>query len=339
MCHKVSIIIPVYNSEKTIERCLESIYHQTYSNYEIIVINDGSSDGTLAILNQQKASHDNFILINKKNEGVSIARNLGLERATGEAILFMDADDFIREDYLELMVSSLIKNDCKIVISGYKVLNSSTVLSDILSLKENKGIVSKNVGLKLLVSSFKERLYGYVWRCLFDSSLLKSIRFENNLKISEDFLFICQAINSTDKVYLLPEEAYYYVCNPESVTANYIPSLYEDMVKINNIVFKEICENNPKLYDGYYSCVANTYLRALQNVSRGLINERNAIFEATKKSKEMKKELRASWYLRKTLVHFNKLRLKDALSFLVLFLNLELVYIFLFINKEKRMRK
>lgn len=335
MRQKISIIIPTYNSEKTIERCLTSIYNQKYPDYEIVVINDGSTDGTLRILEKFNQMHDNFILVNKKNEGVSVARNLGIDIATGDYILFMDADDYIREDYLSLLVSSLINSNCKIVISGYKVLNSSTVPSDISSLKQNRGIVSKDVVLKLLVSSFKDRLYGYVWRCLFDSSLLKSIRFESNLKISEDFLFICQAINSTDKVYLLPEEAYYYVCNPGSVTANYIPSLYEDMFKINNIVFKEICENNPELYDGYYSCVANTYLRALQNISRGLINEKNAIFEAAKKSKEMKKELQASWYLRKTLLHFNRLRIKDAISFLVLFLNLDLLYISLFIFKQK----
>lgn len=339
MHQKVSIIIPAYNSEKTIKRCLNSIYNQKYTDYEIVVINDGSTDGTLSILEEYNLIYDNFILINKKNEGVSVARNLGIDRATGDYILFMDADDYIRDDYLDLLVSPLINNNCKIVISGYKVLNSTMILSDISSLEDNKGIVSKNVVLKLLVSSFKDRLYGYVWRCLFDSSLLKSIRFENNLKISEDFLFICQVVNSTDKVYLLPEEAYYYVCNPESVTANYIPSLYDDMVEINNIVFKEICENNPELYDGYYSCVANTYLRALQNTSRGLINEKDAVFKAIKKSKEMKKELNASWYLRKTMLHFNSLRLKDAISFLFLFLNLDFLYIFLFINKQRRIRK
>ena len=99
--NKVSIIIPVYNSEKYISKCLDSVLNQTYKNIEILVINDGSKDNSIDILREYEKKDDRIVVIDKENEGVAKTRNQGIKKATGDYIMFIDNDDFIDEDYVE----------------------------------------------------------------------------------------------------------------------------------------------------------------------------------------------------------------------------------------------
>lgn len=116
---KVSIIVPVYNAENTIERCVESILKQSYKNYELILIDDGSKDSSLKILNKYK-NKKNVIIIAQKNIGVSLTRNKGIKTATGDYIMFIDNDDFIDYDYIEKHINEIVKTNSDVVISGYR---------------------------------------------------------------------------------------------------------------------------------------------------------------------------------------------------------------------------
>ncbi len=115
----ISIVIPVYNIENCISQCLESLVNQTYKNLEIICVNDGSTDGSLAILQSYAEKDERVIVIDKKNEGVSRARNDALKRATGDYLLFVDSDDWIDLDTCETVVSKTQENDVDVVIFGY----------------------------------------------------------------------------------------------------------------------------------------------------------------------------------------------------------------------------
>ena len=115
---KVSIIVPVYNVEKYLKRCLDSLVNQTLKDIEIICVNDGSTDGSLAILNEYVRNDDRIVVINQENSGQSVARNRGIDVAKGEYLGFVDSDDWVSEDYFERLHNSAIQNNAEIAVGG-----------------------------------------------------------------------------------------------------------------------------------------------------------------------------------------------------------------------------
>ena len=126
---KISVVVPVFNSEKYLEKCIDSIINQTYKNIEIILINDGSSDKSEEICNSYLKTYKNIKLINQSNSGVSVARNNGLKSSTGDYVLFVDSDDWLEKDMLEIMVKEIDNFDIDIVRCEYFVENNP-VLED-----------------------------------------------------------------------------------------------------------------------------------------------------------------------------------------------------------------
>lgn len=120
---KISIIVPVYNAENYLRRCIDSILEQTYTNFELLLINDGSTDGSAKILEEVKESDSRIRVVHKKNEGVSATRNLGLKLATGDYITFIDSDDFVDKLYLEVLYKSLTENDADIASGNFASFN------------------------------------------------------------------------------------------------------------------------------------------------------------------------------------------------------------------------
>jgi len=120
--NKISIIVPIYNSEKYLKRCIESILKQTYTNIELILINDGSEDKSLEICEEYKKNDERIIIVNKENEGVSVARNIGIEKATGELISFVDADDYLEATFLQELLDIMEKYNVNYVACGYNTV-------------------------------------------------------------------------------------------------------------------------------------------------------------------------------------------------------------------------
>lgn len=116
---KVSIIIPVYNTQKYLKRCINSIIDQTYSNLEIFLINDGSTDNSLEICKEYEKIDERIFIISGENHGVSYARNIGIRKATGEYLYFADSDDYLETDAIEKMIQGFEKADCELIIAGY----------------------------------------------------------------------------------------------------------------------------------------------------------------------------------------------------------------------------
>ena len=117
----ISIIMPVYNAEKYLNRSIESIMNQTYNNIEIILVNDGSTDNSLEICTSYQEKDNRIKLINQANKGVSFARNKGIDEATGDYIMFIDSDDYVEKNMIEDMVSKITEDDIDLVISGIKM--------------------------------------------------------------------------------------------------------------------------------------------------------------------------------------------------------------------------
>lgn len=213
---KVTIIIPVYNVEKYLEECLKSVVLQSYKDIEIIVINDGSTDCSREICEEYQNKYDNIILINKKNEGVSVARNTGISLSTGEYIVFIDADDVVHENYIECLVYLLETECAEIAMCEY----TTDILKDDINIKYKKNIVEKNEVIINILSNGKYD--GYLWNKLFIKSIIikNDIKFQEGITIWEDLLFVIEYLTNINYCVWLNRVLYYYRQRNNSAVAN-----------------------------------------------------------------------------------------------------------------------
>ena len=201
MISKVSVIIPVYNAEKSLSRAVDSVLKQTFSDFELILIDDGSKDLSASICDKYVQFDKRISCFHLTNGGVSRARNHGLEQAQGEFIVFLDADDWFESDYLERLLELQKKNDADIVAAGcvFKYPDSSSQVSDWYPLER----VSYSGGKEIYyLLKKRECIYYCIWDKLYRRALLKknNIRFEPSLTIGEDSLFAYTAIANAEKV-------------------------------------------------------------------------------------------------------------------------------------------
>lgn len=212
----ISIIVPVYNAEKYIERCLDSIFSQTYRDYEIIVVNDGSTDRTEEIL-QQYRTDERIQYFSQQNQGQASARNIGLERSRGEYISFVDADDIIQETFLEVMMGYAQKYSADIVQCNFQSGHECVFID---------GKVSKHVkiysGPEFLREYFNPRIPGIggvLWNKIYHRKVFDGIRFPNG-RIHEDVAVLYQLIYRASKVVYTNSELYYYFLSHDSTMRN-----------------------------------------------------------------------------------------------------------------------
>jgi glycosyltransferase involved in cell wall biosynthesis len=199
----VSVIIPVYNSEKYLKKCLDSIVNQTLKNIEIIIINDGSNDNSEDIVKSYKDTRIKYIA--QENKGVSAARNLGMDIATGKYISFIDSDDWVDLDFLEKLYTTAEKYNADIAVAGIIRDRNNRIKS---YLKFENEIITNDKFQKLSLCDVPE--ISYVWNKLYKSSSLKKInlKFEKN-RIYEDVLFTPQVLIKLDKLVTVPNTYYY----------------------------------------------------------------------------------------------------------------------------------
>lgn len=203
---KVSIIVPVYNVEKYLKRCLDSLVNQTLKDIEIICVNDGSTDGSLAILDEYVRNDDRIVVINQENSGQSVARNRGIDVAKGEYLGFVDSDDWVSEDYFERLHNSAIQNNAEIAVGGIIRLYKFNRRKFLTFAKET---VTNDVNLKFELCDLPEK--SYVWNKIYKSSKLKEIglKFEEGI-VFEDCIFTPQALFYFDKMVTVPDTYYFY---------------------------------------------------------------------------------------------------------------------------------
>jgi glycosyltransferase involved in cell wall biosynthesis len=212
MSIKVSIIIPVYNAEKYLVECIESLLVQTLKECEFIFINDGSKDSSLEILERYKKMDSRIILINQENQGVSIARNQGLSVATGEFVGFVDADDYIEKDMYEVLYNTAKQSDCDVVISKYEsVIDGRKVISSLpfpLETCINKDYIQKEI----LPYFIKSDSLNAIWNKIYRNKILKEreMRFPEKITLGEDGLFNICIFSNIDKVFFTSYCGYHY---------------------------------------------------------------------------------------------------------------------------------
>ena len=226
--NKFSVIVPVYNAEKYLKKCIDSILEQTYQNYEIIVINDGSTDNSWKLLEKLYSNNNKIKLINKKNEGVSSTRNLGIEKSCGEWITFVDSDDWIEKNTLEEIIKiidkdkeieiifcNLFKNTEDTQIIPHKMINQTIE-------KDKRKLIDTIIAI-----DYGEKKYGTNFgncRCIGGKFYKKSLITDNKISFTidivsyEDGIFNLELINKSKKIYINEKALYHYYFNDESRT-------------------------------------------------------------------------------------------------------------------------
>ena len=253
MNKKVSVIIPAYNSEKDIIRCLESIIKQTYKELEIIVVNDGSKDNTVNIIEDFIKRDSRVKLINQENCGVSETRNNGIKQSTGDYILFVDADDWLQEDMIEKMVNCIINQNVDVVrCNFYDDRVKETSIGKLYELS-NKKIVKEDFIKNRVYEHFllaKEPIKNLVMLILIKKEKFDDeLKFNSKLFMMEDVVFYKKLFDKINSIYFLDEPLYHYIENVKSVTHDskkYKKIIY-GIIDTNEVLrneIKDICDIN-----------------------------------------------------------------------------------------------
>lgn len=207
----ISVVIPIYNVEKYIDRCITSILNQTYNDTEIVLVDDGSTDNSGMICDKYSVEYPNIKVIHIPNGGVSNARNIGIKNCTKEWVTFVDADDYLEERHLENLFSAA-QNDEDLVVCDYRVVTESgdikkeRILNDDFPSSFNRFEALEDMGRGTSI-------WGYVWNKLFKTETIveNELLFNTDIKIWEDMLFCAEYIACCKSVTVVPISSYNYV--------------------------------------------------------------------------------------------------------------------------------
>lgn len=234
----ISIIVPAYNVAAYLPACLDSLLHQTYSNIEIIVVNDGSTDQTLDVIKQYQSEDERIRLIDQLNKGVSESRNIALKKAEGEYVLFVDADDWLDVRTVQICWERTLKVDADVCFFAYisEFPKSSHIRSlysgdRIFEGKECENLQRRMIGPINEELAMPQRLdsYGTIWGKFYRKEILDGVSFEDLKKIgsAEDSLFNCYVFQKVKKAIYIDQPFYHYRRDNVSVTSRFRPRLLQ----------------------------------------------------------------------------------------------------------------
>lgn len=258
----ISIIVPIYNGEKYIEDCIKSILLQEYQDWELLLIDNASTDHSLQICREFACKDDRIEVFQQhQNKGVSVARNLGIEKARGEYITFIDADDWVDKDYLERLLIVLQKKKADVVVCEYaksydadrklfRNIQERKLDSDNLMMPKEEGV--GNCRLKIYnTEEYLEKYFlkgnTHCWGVLFDKDLLDGIYFPKGISIGEDMLFLLEVVQNAKRIVVADYKGYFYYINESGAMNKAFTSSYMDQITCWEKALKIIEERYPSL--------------------------------------------------------------------------------------------
>ena len=261
---KISIVVAVYNAEKTLKKCVDSLLNQTYNNIEIILVNDCSKDNSLDICKEYSKANDNVkVICNDRNSGVSDTRNNGIDNSTGEYICFVDSDDYVESNYIEVLYYYYQKYNT-VPICGFVYHDEYNHAKPVkYSWSGNEELVSLGEAFRL-----KSELYlTALWNKLFDRKLIvdRNIRFDTNVSVGEDLRFSVDYFikNNVDKICVLSEPLYHYMkLTDNSLMSNFVDNF--DREKDNLDLIRSLAIK-------YNKSVDVEYKKAIEQVKTSMI--------------------------------------------------------------------
>lgn len=274
---KISIIVPVYNAEQYLNKCIESILKQTYQNFEIILIDDGSEDNSGNICDEYEKNNTKIKVIHQTNSGVCAARNVGIDNAKGDWISFVDADDYIETTYLEELIYLLKKFRSNYITCGYKRVFDAKKVDYINSDLSIENISAQEYLNKLLNV---QNGYGFVHMKLIKKDVIKGVRFNEKITVGEDALFNVELCKNLENIIIYNKPLYNYYFNPNSAVrkfdTNYAQKYISSMKTMKEYIENEykddkIINKNLQNYIAYHELlVCVNYCYHPQNSGRGI---------------------------------------------------------------------
>lgn len=249
----VSIIVPIYNAEKYLDSCIQSVLRQTYTNWELILIDDGSTDKSGRIAEEYGFADERITVFHQKNLGVSLARNQGIDEATGNYVVFLDADNELIEDCLAKTVNIAEETNAD-VVAGRSCENQELFQDRIIW-----------TGAEALENSLKDHLFTYsACAKLIRREFIGKTRFTPDIRINEDSYFVFQLLCKQNVFVLTNDVIYFYRANSESSSRTVFSEKYFDILKVSDLKYKKIEEQFPQMHD----LAKNMLLKARMNVLR-----------------------------------------------------------------------
>lgn len=275
----VSVIVPIYNVEKYIEKCIVSIINQTYKNIEIILVDDGSPDNCLEICEFWKNKDNRIKIIRKENGGLSDARNYGLEYSKGSYIVFVDSDDYVEKNFIEIMYNEIKNNDADLAICNYYLNYIDKQIQN--TYYNNKFAISSNDKYNYLYNGYN-KVTIVAWNKMYKRDIFKNIRYPKG-KLHEDEFIICDILKATNKiVYILNPPLYHYIQRDDSIMAKFNVKRFDIIEALDKRIsfFEEINDKRNLEITKY-----NQFFRLLGLLTRLYANDKKKFNEICKEKK------------------------------------------------------
>ncbi|MEZ7649604.1 glycosyltransferase family 2 protein [Streptococcus sp. 27098_8_86] len=244
MGEKISVIVPVYNVEAYLERCVESILHQTYTNFELILINDGSTDSSGKICDDLANQYENIKVYHIENAGVSNARNLGIQLATGAWITFIDSDDFVTNDYLATLASAVEGEHVGFVIAPLHHINNG-IVTDLPPHSGKTELWSTEETMKELLMTTRTSFFPVAK--LFKRDLLADEKFNTNYHLAEDALFLTELLLKTRCSSVFIDKPIYYYDHREGSATTSVNRYVFDTIEVYKQIIAQVSQIFPNL--------------------------------------------------------------------------------------------
>lgn len=274
---EVSIILPVYNSEESLHKCINSILNQTFADFELIIINDGSNDNSLKVCEELKQQDNRITLINQKNSGVSAARNKGLSVAKGSYIMFCDSDDYVDDDWIESLYNTITENTDSLIVCN---MNKS------VGQNINYDFKSENNHMSYF-ELYKIGMSAYTPNKIFSRRIIaeNNLTFDINCSFSEDVKFICEYYNHCKDVVFINKQLYYYNISDTGLSKSYKANSFDLHIMPFSIRISHIAKDNLNEY-------CNIWLYLFINLFDNIFDKRNTRMSLSEKFKYNNKMIR-----------------------------------------------
>ena len=288
----VSVIVPVYKVEYVVKNCIESILNQIFTDFELILVDDGSPDNSGRICDEYAKKDHRVIVIHKENGGVSSARNVGIDKAKGKYICFVDSDDYVSKDYLKTLIDVEENNNADNIWCYFKTVDKYSEKIDCKEVSSGPNIEKYTV--KDIMTLHEKWLDAGPVCKLYISDIIKenNLKFDESLSLGEDLIFNFVYLDYTNKnIIVINNELYFYLQNNEnSLSKKYYQDMFEIYKKINSVMYQYLnkwnCDNIQ--FEKYYNAcffkyevvLKNTYSRQSDVTKKGKIKINNNILKS-----------------------------------------------------------